>query len=154
MMRVWQVEININHIQCDRLPHSPLNLKRHFLNIKYFPRHLFSVQSQHSEIFETIFLFCTTPPHKFEICPNFLPLHHLKILFANTCHLRLCSVCHLSVIQRLRLSSCLLLDPSGAMEALVHGGMSPGSGRFVSHSLADCRPSQEVKNLPSFNKFL
>ena len=36
---------------------------------------------------------------------------------------------------------CLLPDPSGAMEALVHGGMSPGGGRFVSHSLADPGPS-------------
>ena len=37
MMRVGQVEINISHVKCDRLPHSPLNLKSHFLNIKYFP---------------------------------------------------------------------------------------------------------------------
>ena len=55
---------------------------------------------------------------------------------------------------RVRLSSCLLLDPSGAMEALVHGGMSPGSGRFVSHSLADCRPSEEVKSCKALQTFI
>ena len=40
---------------------------------------------------------------------------------------------------------CVLLDPGRALEALVYGWMFGGGGRFVSHRLADCRPSEEVK---------